>query len=135
MRAYRSLIRRVAALGASLAVLPLLATAPPATAAGQPDTYTFGLALPETGNDAPYGKDQTTWTGYAIEEINKSGGVGGKKLAMIVEDSQSDPKRGIAAFQKLTSLGIRVIGTVVNGVPGEAYGSEYMSSAATAAAN
>src|SRR5262245_39562229 len=71
---------------------------------GHPETYPFGLALPQPGNDAPYGKDQTTWTGYAIEEINKAGGVGGKKLAMVVEDSQSDPKRGIVAFQKLASV-------------------------------
>jgi branched-chain amino acid transport system substrate-binding protein len=87
-----------------LAILAGLAWAPPARGAAGPETYTFGLALPETGNDAPYGKDQTTWTRYAIEEINKTGGVGGKKLAMIVEDSQSDPKRGIVAFQKLTSV-------------------------------
>jgi branched-chain amino acid transport system substrate-binding protein len=107
MLVLRSLPRRAHRVGASLAVLAMLAALMPAApvhAAGQPDTYTFGLALPETGNDAPYGKDQTTWTGYAVEEINKTGGVGGKKLKMIVEDSQSDPKRGIAAFQKLTSV-------------------------------
>jgi len=111
MRALQSLIRRSPGFYASLAALAMLAAAASAApaeggtaATGQPDTYTFGLALPQTGNDAPYGKDQTTWTGYAIEEINKAGGVGGKKLAMIVEDSQSDPKRGIAAFRKLTSI-------------------------------
>jgi branched-chain amino acid transport system substrate-binding protein len=107
MGAHRSLIRRAGGVWVSLVVLAMFAAgaAPaPATAVAQPDTYTFGLALPETGNDAPYGKDQTTWTAYAIDAINKAGGIGGKKLAMIVEDSQSDPKRGIAAFQKLTSV-------------------------------
>ena len=109
MGARRSLIRRLGGFRAwlVLALFAAAASAVPATGqtpAGHPQTYTFGLALPQTGNDAPYGKDQTTWTGYAIEEINKTGGIGGKKLAMIVEDSQSDPKRGIAAFQKLTSV-------------------------------
>jgi branched-chain amino acid transport system substrate-binding protein len=110
MRAARSLVRRAGRLAASL-LIPALLVAPPSVAvapdvaiAAGPETYTFGLALPETGNDAPYGKDQTTWSGYAVEEINKTGGIGGKKLTMIVEDSQSDPKRGIAAFQKLTSI-------------------------------
>jgi succinoglycan biosynthesis transport protein ExoP len=37
-----------------------------------------------------------------------------------------------AAYQRLTALGIRVVGTVVNGVPGESYGSEYLSASATA---
>jgi Mrp family chromosome partitioning ATPase/capsular polysaccharide biosynthesis protein len=31
-----------------------------------------------------------------------------------------------SAYQRLTSLGIRVVGTVVNGVRGEGYGSEYL---------
>jgi branched-chain amino acid transport system substrate-binding protein len=107
MLAARSSRSRANHLAVSLAVLAVLAagaTAALAQGTGHPETYTFGLALPQTGNDAPYGKDQTTWTGYAIEEINKAGGVGGKKLAMIVEDSQSDPKRGIVAFQKLSSI-------------------------------
>src|SRR5262245_13800200 len=89
---------------AVFAVLAAGATAALAQGTGHPETYTFGLALPQTGNDAAYGKDQTTVTGYAIEEINQAGGVGGKELAMVVEDPQSDPKRGIRGFQKLASV-------------------------------
>src|SRR5947199_8877152 len=37
----------------------------------------------------------------AIEEINASGGVNGRKLKLIIEDSGYDPKRAVLASQKM----------------------------------
>ena len=37
----------------------------------------------------------------AVEEINEHGGVAGRKLKLIVEDSGYDPKRAVLATQKL----------------------------------
>ena len=41
---------------------------------------------------------------FAIEEINSSGGVLGKKLRLVAEDSQFDPARAVTAYQRLTSV-------------------------------
>src|ERR1700733_9400587 len=37
----------------------------------------------------------------AVDEINASGGVNGRKLRLIVEDSGYDPKKAVLATQKL----------------------------------
>jgi branched-chain amino acid transport system substrate-binding protein len=37
----------------------------------------------------------------AVEEINAAGGVNGRKLKLIIEDSGYDPKRAVLATQKL----------------------------------
>jgi branched-chain amino acid transport system substrate-binding protein len=38
----------------------------------------------------------------AVEEINNHGGVEGRKLKLIVEDSGYDPKRAVLATQKIS---------------------------------
>ena len=37
----------------------------------------------------------------AVEEINSAGGVNGRKIKLIIEDSAYDPKRAVLATQKL----------------------------------
>src|SRR2546430_9215870 len=37
----------------------------------------------------------------AVEEINAKGGIHGRKLKLIAEDSQYDPKKAVLASQKL----------------------------------
>ena len=39
----------------------------------------------------------------AVDEINEWGGVNGKKLELIVEDSKSDPEEAKKAFEKIES--------------------------------
>jgi branched-chain amino acid transport system substrate-binding protein len=68
------------------------------------DTFRFGLAMPLTGSQALYGQDQVKAAEWAVAEINKAGGVNGKKLEMIVLDTQADPQLGIQTVNRLVSV-------------------------------
>jgi branched-chain amino acid transport system substrate-binding protein len=67
-------------------------------------TLKFGLAMPLTGSQSSYGKDQIQAAEWAVADINAKGGVGGKKLEMIVLDTQADPTVGINAVNRLINV-------------------------------
>lgn len=67
-------------------------------------TLKFGLAMPLTGSQSAFGKDQVKAAEWAVEDINAKGGVNGKKLEMIVMDTQADPTIGISAVNKLINV-------------------------------
>ncbi|MGO9199948.1 MAG: ABC transporter substrate-binding protein, partial [Limisphaerales bacterium] len=65
---------------------------------------TLGAVLPLTGNIAEYGKRCKAGADYAVAEINSSGGVTGKQIAIIYEDDAGDTRNGVNAIQKLISI-------------------------------
>ena len=73
------------------------------TAAAQ-QTLKFGLAMPLTGSQSAFGKDQIKATEWAVADINAKGGVNGKKLEVIVLDTQADPTIGINAVNRLINV-------------------------------
>ena len=73
-------------------------------AIAQQTSYKFGLAMPLTGGQATYGNDQVKAAEWAVDEINKKGGINGKKLEMIVLDTQADPQVGIQAVNRMISV-------------------------------
>jgi branched-chain amino acid transport system substrate-binding protein len=91
--------RRLCAVAAGLAAV--LAMSNPAAAQ---DAFKFGLAMPLTGSQALYGQDQVKAAEWAVAEINKAGGINGKKLEMIVLDTQADPQLGIQMTNRLVSV-------------------------------
>src|SRR5580700_467320 len=91
--------RRLSAVAAGLAAV--LAMGNPAAAQ---DAFKFGLAMPLTGSQALYGQDQVKAAEWAVAEINKAGGINGKKLEMIVLDTQADPQLGIQMANRLVSV-------------------------------
>jgi branched-chain amino acid transport system substrate-binding protein len=93
----RAFLRGIAAAASAAA---LGATAP----ASAQQTLKFGLAMPLTGSQSSYGKDQIKATEWAVEDINKKGGVNGKKLEVIVLDTQADPTVGINAVNRLINV-------------------------------
>jgi branched-chain amino acid transport system substrate-binding protein len=60
----------------------------------------IGVSGPLTGPAAQYGAQWKKGFDLAIEEINAAGGVDGRPLAYIFEDSQSDPKQSVVIAQK-----------------------------------
>ncbi|HEC99292.1 MAG TPA: hypothetical protein ENN18_02775 [Proteobacteria bacterium] len=64
----------------------------------------FGFIGPLTGPAASYGVAQRNGIMLAVEEINGAGGLNGKKIDVIYEDSQMDPNKAISAVKKLIDL-------------------------------
>jgi branched-chain amino acid transport system substrate-binding protein len=85
-------------LRAALAALGLISLAVPAPAQ---DTIKIGVSQPLTGAFAASGNYVTQGARIAEEEINKAGGVLGKKIELIVEDNKSNPTEAVATAEKL----------------------------------
>ena len=63
--------------------------------------YEIGAVLPLTGDVAVYGNNTKKGIDLAVQKINGKGGVKGKKIKIIYEDSKADPKTGASAITKL----------------------------------
>jgi branched-chain amino acid transport system substrate-binding protein len=63
----------------------------------------IGVSGPLTGNNAQYGAQWKKGFDLALEKINQSGIVKGRKLVYIFEDSQSDPKQSVLIAQKFVA--------------------------------
>lgn len=70
------------------------------------DTIKIGTDLEMTGNQAAYGTDAVHGAQLAVEEINKNGGVLGKKLELVSLDNKSEPSEAASAAQKLVDEGV-----------------------------
>jgi len=64
---------------------------------------TVGTIQDLSGPLAGYGKQIRLGMQQAIDEINEMGGVNGRKLKLLVEDSAYDPKKAVLAAQKLVT--------------------------------
>jgi branched-chain amino acid transport system substrate-binding protein len=85
-------------LKAALVVLAAMALA--VTAQAQ-ETIKIGVTQPLTGAFAASGNYVTQGARIAEEEINKAGGVLGKKIELVVEDNKSNPTEAVATAEKL----------------------------------
>ncbi|MEO8296389.1 MAG: ABC transporter substrate-binding protein [Burkholderiales bacterium] len=65
------------------------------------DQIVIGTVQDLSGPLAPYGKDTLDGMKLRIAEINEQGGVHGRKIKLLVEDSGYDPKRAVLATQKM----------------------------------
>ncbi|MEO8610265.1 MAG: ABC transporter substrate-binding protein [Chloroflexota bacterium] len=98
--------KRLLALFVGIAILALSAfsvgaqdaTAEATAATGDP--IFIGVSGPITGDLAQYGAQWKKGFDLAIQEINDAGGVEGRPLQYIFEDSQSDPKQSVVVAQK-----------------------------------
>ena len=61
----------------------------------------IGVAEALTGGAAQYGQSIRNGFQLAADEINAAGGVGGNKLALVIEDEQGKKEEAINAFKKL----------------------------------
>jgi branched-chain amino acid transport system substrate-binding protein len=70
--------------------------------AAESDSIAIGVVLPLTGDAAHWGIPPRNGAELAVEEINHAG-IGGRKLALRVEDDRCNPADGIAAFEKIVA--------------------------------
>jgi len=94
------MLHRRLLLGASAAlVLARGALAEPAK--GEP--IYLGVSGPLTGPNAQYGAQWKQGFDLALDEINGDGGIKGRPLAYVFEDTQSDPRQSVAVAQKFVA--------------------------------
>ena len=100
---------------ASFALLLVLTTACGLGSGSEP--YRIGVMESLTGPGESYGTVANQAKQMAADEINEAGGVDGRPLELVVEDSQCSAQGAVAAYRKLTDVeGIRIIlGTSCSG--------------------
>jgi len=98
-----SATRRQVLLGsaATFLVTPAFGQAAAQAAKGEP-VY-IGVSGPLTGPNAQYGAQWKQGFDLALDEINGAGGIKGRPLAYLFEDSQSDPRQSVAVAQKFVA--------------------------------
>lgn len=64
----------------------------------------IGAILPLTGDAAEWGSNTKNGIDLAVEKINNSGGINGRKIKILYEDTQGTPQNGAAAIQKLINV-------------------------------
>ena len=70
----------------------------------EPKEIEIGAILTLSGNAAPYGESAKNALEMGLNEINSGNLLNGKKISLIYEDDQLDPKTGVTAFKKLTEV-------------------------------
>ena len=109
--------KRIAALGS----IPVLALAVAACNgdddASQTAPFRIGVMESLTGPGETYGTTANNAKQMAADEINASGGINGRMLELVVEDSKCSAQDAITAYNKLTNVdGVKIIlGTSCSG--------------------
>jgi len=80
------------------------------------DSIKVALVGPTTGPVAQYGDMQMIGAKMAVEQINATGGVNGKKLEAVVMDDVCEPKQAVAVANQVVNQGIKyVVGHLCSG--------------------
>jgi branched-chain amino acid transport system substrate-binding protein len=95
--------RRLIGYGAAAGALgaTMLVPAPWQSAFGQAKPYKIGAMQPLSGAAAAGGKTALVGTQMAVDRINKSGGVNGRPIELVVADYESKPDVGRRKAEKL----------------------------------
>src|SRR6266700_3370567 len=86
------------------------------------DVIKVGEFASLTGKEAAFGQSSHKGTLLAIEELNSTGGVLGKKLELMYEDNRSTPGESATVVQKLIARDkvVAILGEVATGRSREA---------------
>jgi len=68
------------------------------------EPYQFGAVLPLTGTNSFYAEFAKYGIELAVEDVNKAGGINGRQLQIIYEDSGGDKAKATSAAQKLIDV-------------------------------
>ncbi|WGS52707.1 ABC transporter substrate-binding protein [Paraburkholderia sp. D15] len=100
----RAARRRLLGLAAALALSSIAgAGAVEAATPAHGEPVYFGVSGPLTGPNAQYGAQWKAGFDLALDEINRDGGIDGRPLQYVFEDSQSDPRQSVSIAQKFVS--------------------------------
>ncbi len=81
------------------------------------DVIKIGLVASQNGDLIPWGTDCINGSQLAVDQINAAGGIDGKRVQLLIEDSNSSPEGGKSAAEKLASQGVvGILGEVASGI-------------------
>src|SRR5258705_10393905 len=95
----RNISRRTLVKGSLAAIVTGAAMSRAALAQSSEPVY-LGVSGPLTGPNAQYGAQWKQGFDLALDEINGAGGIKGRPLAYIFDDTQSDPRQSVPVAQK-----------------------------------
>jgi ABC-type branched-subunit amino acid transport system substrate-binding protein len=73
---------------------------------GDGDAILIGMLATKSGELAEWGRQMERSAQFAVTEINDAGGFDGRKLKLIVEDTQGDPDSAVALARELIDEGV-----------------------------
>jgi branched-chain amino acid transport system substrate-binding protein len=82
----------------------LAAVASPAVVRAQADPIKLATLTPLTGAGGSYGPAMAKVAAAVVEEVNKAGGVLGRRVVLVSEDDQTSPEAGVRAARKLIDV-------------------------------
>ena len=106
-------IGRRAALAGGVA-----AFASPAVLRAQNDPIKLATLTPLTGAGGSYGPTMAKVAASVVEEVNKAGGVLGRRVVLVSEDDQTSPEPAVRAARKLIDVDkvVAIMGTWASSV-------------------
>ena len=101
---------RVAGLAACVSIAASLAVSAPAFAQGAAKgatqgTIKIGVITDKVGPAKPYAEPAVEGIIFGADEINKRGGILGRKIELLIEDDQARPDVSAAMARKLVDAG------------------------------
>ena len=82
----------------------IAAFAAPSVVRAQADPVKIATLTPLTGAGGPYGPVMAKVAASVVEEVNKAGGVLGRRVVLVSEDDQTSPDAGVRAARKLIDV-------------------------------
>lgn len=82
---------------------------------GKDDSIKLGVVGPFTGDLSTYGNNVKRGVEIAVEEINANGGILGKDVELLVEDTQGDSEKVLNAYYRVSDDADFVVGEVTSG--------------------
>ena len=91
------------AIGGALITMSVLVSGCSTGSDKKADTIKIGVVAELTGNNATYGTSITNGIKLAVQQLNDTGGLLGKKIELVVADNKSEPAEAANAMSKLVN--------------------------------
>ncbi len=111
-------MKRIALYVVTISFVAALVIAGTSFSTGAAEPVVIGSISPLTGTNAVQGLDMKRGEQLALEEINAAGGICGRPLKIIFEDTESSSKGGMDAVHKLVEINkvLLIVGAYSSGI-------------------